>query len=203
MPETGAPENDGGDGDTGAGETGALESGAGGDAGACSIPPPGSAFTFHVHNSGTRDLGLGYGCGRDQPIVLVTPTGSLGIGSESANACGFTCEQDYMGNPQQGCSDCGPGVGAALPVGATVDIAWDRRVYVTHTADPQCVGGQTNVSCALAVAVAPSQTQQGTISLCTMSASSGGPPGGGNCAGNDPVTFTLDTTQSAGTIDVQ
>ena len=192
---------DGGGDDSGAGEGGAIEGGAG-DGGACSIPAPQSAFTFHVHNGGTRDLGLGYGCGQGQPIVLVTPAGSLGIGAESANSCGFTCEQDYQGKIQQGCSDCGPGVGAALPVGNTVDITWDRRVYVTHTADPLCVGGQTGVSCALAVAVAPTAAQQGTITLCTGGASSGG-PGSGNCGGDDPVMFTVDTTHSAATIEVK
>ena len=194
--------SDGGSVETGVPEGGVGEAGARDSSSACRVGQPGSPFTFHVHNAGTRPLGLGYGCGADQPITLATQSGQLGIGAESANTCGFTCEQDYMGNIQSGCSDCGPGVGAALPVGSTVDIAWDRRVYVMSSADPACVGGQQNLSCAEAMTVAPTAAQQGTITLCTMGSSSGG-PGNGNCYGDDPVNFTADTTGSAATLDVQ
>ncbi len=83
-----------------------------------------------------------------------------------------------------------------------MDISWGRLVYTTFTAPPQCVGGQSGVSCALAKAVAPSATQAGVLTVCTGGASSGG-PGGGYCSGSETVNFTVDTTQSEGTIAVQ
>ena len=190
-------------GDTGGG--GGPEGGgaAEGGAGACAIAPPGSAFTFHVHNGGASHLGLAYGCGGSLPILLSTPAGSLGIGPGPADGCEFTCTQQYAGPVQQGCSDCGPGVGADLPAGATVDIAWDHRVYVAHMAASECVGGQSGVSCALPEAVAASTTQAGTLTVCTGGASSGGPGGGGYCSGSEMVSFTVDTTQAEGTVQVQ
>jgi hypothetical protein len=97
-------------------------------------------------------------------------------------------------------SDCGPGLGAALDAGATIDFAWDRRIYTSHVADPQCVVGMTGITCGLPVAVAPTMQQQGTLTVCTGGASSG-PPGSG-CVGSVAVGFTLDTTQSEGTIEV-
>jgi hypothetical protein len=185
------------------GGTGSDSGGSGGEGGgSCYVDPPGTTFTFHVHNAGSRDLGLAYGCGGSSPITLSTPSGPLSIGPGAVNPCEFTCEGDYKGPVQNGCSDCGGGVGADLAAGTTADIGWDHRVYVAHTADPQCVGGQTGVGCALAEALAPSTAQQGTLVVCTGGASSGG-PGGGYCSGSESVSFTLDVTQSAGTIDVQ
>jgi hypothetical protein len=159
-------------------------------------------FTFHVHNGGANHLSLAYGCGGNLPILLSTPAGPLGIGPGPADGCELTCQQQYAGPVQQGCSDCGPGVGADLAAGTTVDIGWDHRVYVAHLAAPQCVGGQPGVSCALAEAVPPTATQTGTLTVCTGGASSGG-PGGGYCSGSEMVSFTLDTTQAQGTIEVQ
>ena len=198
-----ATANDAHAGDSSGGTNPIPEGGGSSEAGAnaCAIPAPGATFTFHVHNSGTSHLGLSYGCGGTLPIQLNTPGGPLGIGPGPADACEFTCQQQYMGPVQQGCSDCGPGVGADLAAGTTVDITWDCRVYVAHTASPECVGGQPGVSCALAETVAPSAMQMGTLSVCTGGASSGG-PGGGSCSGSEIVSFTLDTTQAQGTIEV-
>jgi hypothetical protein len=183
---------------------GGPEGGAGPDGGGtCVIPPAGSTFTFHVHNAGSGTMGLSYGCGGSIPITLVTPAGTLGIGPGPANGCEFTCESEYKGPVQAACSDCGPGVGAALPAGGTVDIAWDRRVYVAHTADPQCVGGQTGVSCALAQPVAPTSAQQGTLTVCTTSTNNGycGASSGGGSTKD--VAFTADTSQTETTVQVQ
>jgi hypothetical protein len=167
--------------------------------GACALDPAGATFTFHIHNAGSSHRWLYDGCGKNWPIVIDTPGGMLGIGPESANVCGFTCEQDYQGNPQQGCTDCGPGISVDLPAGATVDMPWDRRVYVMHSADPQCVGGLT-VSCALGVAVAPASMQAGTLTACTGGGASSGSSGW--CSTGEAVAFTLDTTKSEGTVEV-
>lgn len=181
--------------------TGIPEAGDSGT-GACSIDPAGSMYTFHVHNGGSADLGLAYGCGGTIPVVLTTPQGMLGIGPGPANGCEFSCQTEYTGPVQTACSDCGPGVGAALAAGSTVDIPWDRRVYTAHTADPSCVGGMSGVSCALPGAVAPTSTQAGVLTVCTGGASSGGSGGSGYCSGSMTVSFTVDTTQSEGTIEV-
>ncbi len=170
--------------------------------GACHIDPAGTMYTFHVHNGGSTDLGLAYGCGGTIPVLLTTPQGMLGIGPGPANGCEFTCQMEYTGPVQTACSDCGPGVGAALDAGATVDIPWDRRVYTAHTADPTCVEGQTDVSCALPLAMAPTSMQPGVLTVCTGGASSGGPGGSGYCSGSMLVPFTVDTTLSQGTIEV-
>jgi hypothetical protein len=167
------------------------------------VDPPGSAFTFHIHNGGLAQLGLAYGCGENQPIVLATPMGTLGIGPESATTCGFTCENDYKGGMQQACSDCGNGVGADLPAGSTVDIIWDRRLYSSHTADPKCVGGATGIACALAQAVAPSVAQKGTLTVCTSGDSSGPGGFGGSCGQSEKIEFTVDLTKGEGTIEVK
>ena len=110
--------------------------GTGGNAGLCALDPPGSTFTFHVHNGGTAMLRLAYGCGASLPIVLAAPQGMLGIGPGPADACEFTCDAVYAGKTGQSCSDCGPGTGASLAPGAVVDITWDRRVYTEHMVDP-------------------------------------------------------------------
>jgi hypothetical protein len=181
-------------------------SGTEGGGGACFIPPPGAMFTFHVHNIGSNALALSYGCGGTLPILLATPGGTLGIGPGPADACEITCASQYAGPVQEGCSDCGPGVGAALPADGTVDIAWDRRVYVAHVADPQCVGGMSGVSCALAEAVAATATQQGTIRYCSGSGcggSSSGASSSGGSAMSESASFTVDTTGTEATIAVQ
>ncbi|HEX3343990.1 MAG TPA: hypothetical protein VHS09_05425, partial [Polyangiaceae bacterium] len=95
--------------------------------------------------------------------------------------------------------------GAALAAGATVDLAWDRRVYVAHVADPQCVGGMSGVTCALAQSVAPTATQQGSISYCSGSVSGGscGASSSGGGGATESAMFTVDTTTNEATIDVQ
>jgi hypothetical protein len=195
---------DGGGGTDAAGGTDGSGGGNDGGGGACAIPPAGSTFTFHLHNGGATDMGLSYGCGGTIPVMVATPGGTLGIGPGPANGCEFTCESEYKGPVQTACSDCGPGVGAPIAAGGTVDIAWDRRVYVPHVADPQCVGGQTGVNCALAQAVAPTSAQQGTLTVCTASTNNGfcssSSSGGGT---TKDIPFTVDTTASEATIQVQ
>jgi hypothetical protein len=198
------------DASMGAGDASSSGDGSGGGTegggGACFIPPPGTMFTFHVHNVGSNALALSYGCGGTLPIMLATPGGTLGIGPGPADGCEITCASQYAGPVQEGCSDCGPGVGAALPAGGTVDIAWDRRVYVAHVADPTCVGGMAGVSCALAEAVAPTASQSGTISYCSGSGcggSSSGASSSGGGAMSESASFLVDTTAGEATIAVQ
>ncbi|HEY8042585.1 MAG TPA: hypothetical protein VIF15_22440 [Polyangiaceae bacterium] len=181
-----------------AGEAGGGDSGLeGGDAGGlCHLDPPGSLFTFHVHNGGSATLSLAYGCGGALPIVLPTSQGVLGIGPGPADTCEFTCEEVYAGTAGQSCSDCGPGYGAPLAPGATVDIAWDRRVYTEIHPDTQCVA--SGQPCAMGMAVPAAAAQKGTITVCT-----GTSLGSGYCSTSEDVPFTLDTTGSAGTIEVK
>jgi hypothetical protein len=171
----------------------------------CHVDPAGSTFTFHVHNTGTQMLSLTYGCGGTMPMVLNTPAGMLSIGPGAVNGCEFTCEMFYKGPVQQGCSDCGPGVGAILAPGSTVDIPWDRRVYEAHTADPSCVMGMTGVSCALAVSMAPTASQAGVLTVCgSVSPAALGNNAGGYCTSSTfTVNFMADTTKTEATIDVQ
>jgi hypothetical protein len=169
---------------------------------ACGIDSAGATFTFHVHNDGsTTDL-ISYGCGLDRPITLTTPEGALSIGPGQANSCEFTCQSVYQGDVQPGCTEC-QAVYATLDAGATLDILWDRRVYTEHLADPSCVGGMTDVYCALPIAVAPTNAQAGQLTVCSGDA---GPwwagAAGGHCSPITTVTFTLDTTGGDGTIEV-
>jgi hypothetical protein len=185
--------------------TGGAGMGGDGAGGAdCSVPSPGSTFTFHVHNAGTSPLHLDYGCGATLPIVLSTPEGNLSIGPGAVSSCEFTCESFYKNGVQQGCSDCGPGVGVEVAPGGTTDITWDRRVYEAFTAPVGCVDGQMDVMCAMAVGCAASKTQQGVLTACH---GTGDGVGGGNagsfCSGtNFDTSFTADTTAAETTIDV-
>jgi hypothetical protein len=188
---------------TGGGTGGGNGTGGGhgtGGSPSCHIDPPGAAFTFHVHNGGTKMLSLSYGCGGAIPIQLATPNGMESIGTEGANNCEVTCDVAYAGNAPTGWSDCGPGQGAALGPGTTVDIAWDHRVYGDHAIDPACVKGPINPgaapNCILGQAVPPAVAQQGSLAVCNSSMVAG------YCFG--PVTavsFTIDTTKSEGTIE--
>jgi hypothetical protein len=190
--------NPGGSG--GSGGSGGQGGSGGSSKGTCKVDPAGSTFVFHVKNT---PRSLSYGCGSVPSMVLSTPGGMQTITPFDLSFCGFTCEAVYA-NPGQnwGCSDCGPGYGADLPAGATVDVQWDRRAYEQQTADPQCAG-EMDISCALGIAVAPATMQAGVLTVCSQDAPSnaGGP---GYCTGPTiPVSFTVDTTQSEGTIEVQ
>jgi hypothetical protein len=144
-------------------------------------------------------LSLTYGCATTAPITLDTPGGMSSTQPYDVNTCGFTCEFFYGGNFQGGCSDCGPGYGANLAPGATVDVMWDRRVYAAHDADPQCVGGMTGIQCALGQALAPASAQAGTLAVCPQAQGTAGYCG----TSTYNVSFTVDTTQSQGTVEVQ
>jgi hypothetical protein len=169
----------------------------------CHVDPAGTTFTFHVHNAGTAMRALAYGCGGTIPLVLDTPAGKLSIGPGAVNSCEFTCEEQYKGPVQNGCSDCGPGMGAIVAPGATVDITWDRRVYEGHAADPSCVMGMANVGCALAVSVAPEKMQAGVLTVCSAPGPGLGTNPGGYCSATMDYSFTADTTTAATTIDIQ
>jgi hypothetical protein len=170
----------------------------GGGSSSCHLDPPGTPFTITVHNGGTKMLGLAEGCGLSYPIVLDTPEGMLGIGPGPADPCEFSCDRVYAGMAGVGCSDCGNGSHAPLPPGASVTITWDRRVYAGMKVPSACVNGPSSATCAFGHAVAPTSTQQGVLTACAD------PNAGGQCltASQMPVTFTLDTTKSSGTIEV-
>lgn len=171
-----------------------------GGAAACQLAPSPGMFTFHVHNGGSKTLRLAYGCGANLPIVLTTPMGMLSAGPGAVDTCEFTCEVVYGGQQDGACSDCGGGYGADLGPGMTADIKWDRRVYTAHMSPPQCTGGMAE-GCALGEPVASTTMQKGVLDVCTDTGTSGA----GYCASTSlmPVSFTIDTTQAAGTIEVQ
>jgi hypothetical protein len=171
----------------------------GGGPDTCKLDPPGETFTFHVHNGGTAMLRLTFGCSDALPIDIDTPDGALAIGAGSVNTCEVKCDSVYAGTPNPGCSDCGPGIGADLAPGMTVDIQWDRRVYVAHMADVECSGSEGGNDCALGQAVAPSATQKGVLTVCSEDMY-----GGGYCTSGmeSAVPFTIDTTKNEGTIEV-
>jgi hypothetical protein len=178
--------------------------GAGGGAGgadACKLEAPGAAFTFHVHNGGTKTLRLLYGCGNKIPIDLETPNGNLNIGP--LNLCEFTCDELYSPHPESNCGDCAGGVGAALAPGATVDLAWDHRVFSEIAADQACIVNflPKPDTCALGAVLTPSSAQKGVLTVCTDPLNNDA--GFCSSAGLTPVSFTIDTTKAEGTIEVQ
>jgi hypothetical protein len=146
---------------------------------------------------GTRTLSLDLGCGLALPIVIDTPAGMRPTGPGPEDVCEFTCDRVYAGMVQGGaCSDCGNGTSEALGPGTTADIHWDRRSYQETMTDPQCSSGSTQ-PCALGTSVAPLAAQTGVLTVCTN------PSPTGFCSTSDTVSFTIDTTQSEGTIEVQ
>jgi hypothetical protein len=176
----------------------------------CALDPTGT-FTFHVRNVGDQRLTWDLGCMKKLPITLHLPEGDLPIGPGSADYCELTCEQIYSGWFPGACTDCGPGYSGSAAPGASGDIAWDRRVYTRYTFDLACRvqdGAQISAgaTCAFGHAVAPSATQSGTITIC---------PGYdqlGTCyldtttaktVATRNIEFTVDTTGSEATIDVQ
>jgi hypothetical protein len=176
----------------------------GGGKGACLVDLPGRTFTFHVHNGGTRTLRLTYGCGAELPIRLDLQDGSAEIGSGD---CSLKCDDVYDGKGttvEPGCADCGPGMGETLAPGATVDITWDRRVYVAHSIDGTC-GDIAGTNCALPVVIPLLEAQTGVLRVCADSKTPediGGVPG--VCSGEEEmVNFTVSTLGDEATIEVQ
>jgi hypothetical protein len=70
----------------------------------------GKPFDFHVRNLGSSEIALRFGCSKDPPVEIDTPNGALGIGPESADDCGNTCQPVLDGVAPLSCSDCGPGI---------------------------------------------------------------------------------------------
>jgi hypothetical protein len=192
---------------------GGLGGAGGGDAGCtwCGVcltsppppaaAPPGDLFVFHVHNGGTRMLRLAYSCGDDFPITVATPQGMLPISpGDEGGICDITCASVYA-DPCEGCIDCGPGVGDQLPPGATVDVPWHRLAYLAYDLGPKAV------TCPLAQTATPSSAQAGVVWLCADGLDEPmeeGPGGPGFCAAaEEPASFTTDTTQAEGTVEVQ
>jgi hypothetical protein len=183
---------------TGSGGAGGTGGAGGGEA--CKLEAPGKAFTFHVHNGGAQTLRLAYGCGGKIPVTLETPSGAQAIGP--VNTCEFTCDALYSPHPSSNCGDCAGGSGAALPPGATVDLAWDQRVYTEHAANQACVGEflPRPDTCALGAILAPSSAQKGVLTACT--APLNGDDGFCPPAGESPFSFTVDTTKTEATIEI-
>src|SRR5262249_1890589 len=137
------------------------------------------------------------------PITLDTPSGPLGISPGPADLCEVNCDQIYAGAENNGCSDCGPGYGDSLAPGTTVDIPWDRRVYMEITADPKCSGHPSGNDCALG-ALAGAAVSTGTPTVCNDGL--GSPTGGsGYCStqAEQMVRFMFDPSKDDPTIDVQ
>ena len=188
---------------------------AGGDAGetsapSCAIDPPGT-FTFHVHNAGSATLAWNLGCMHSLPIVLHLPEGDLPTGPGAVDGCEFTCDLIYAGTATPGgCSDCGPGYSGSAAAGGSGDIIWDRRVYTRLAFEPACRASSSPVispqaTCALGHAVAPSATQSGTISVCpgTVYLGSCHDPATSQTIQPRTIDFTVDTTGTEATIEVQ
>lgn len=95
--------------------------------------------------------------------------------------------------------DCGIGHGADLAPGATVDLAWDRRVYQSYSVPPECSGHPDGNSCWLGLAVAASTTQTGEITIC---ANGGSSPQDGYCTNPETVPVSFDTSGDEATIEV-
>ena len=163
----------------------------------CAHDAPGAAFTFHIANTGNRMLHLFYGCMQTLPITLDTKNGPLAISPGPADFCEISCDFIFGGGMNNSCSDCGPGYGADLSPGSTVDIAWDRRVYMAYTVDPACSGHATGNNCALGVLI-DNSVKSGTLTVL----SGGGGTTGGPTTEID-VPFTFDPTADQTTIAVQ
>lgn len=164
----------------------------------CLLDPPGKAFTFVIRNVGTRMLHLTYGCGSNPPIALETADGTFGIGAESAEDCGTTCEYVYGGSPNVGCSDCGPGEGASLDPGETVTLVWDRRVRVPHLAPESCApAGVPQYERTCARPVLAESASKGTLRICTEGGFAG------MCSTSELRPFSFDPTLDSVTIEVE
>jgi hypothetical protein len=168
------------------------------DAGACvQQVPAGATFTFHVRNDGTETRYMSFGCGGNPPIALETAQGSRGIGPESVYFCGYTCDPVFAGQSvPNGCTDCGPGVSKQLPPGATVDIAWDRRLWQQATISAACSGLPQQSICALGVAVAATMVN-GAVTYC------GTQPPTLSCQDPRTAAFVADLSLDAVEVSIQ
>lgn len=179
----------------GAGGSGAGGQGGGGGSVDCSLPLAGAPFQFQLHNVGTRELSLTYGCGETLPITIDTTDGPRGIGAGSGDSCEVPCEDVYGGDGNFGCSDCGPGSGAPFLPGDTALIDWDRRVYVSHEAPAACGGQEGGNHCGLGVPVG--EATSGTLTICLGADSQGA------CSdGKEELAFVLDLSLSSVVVDV-
>lgn len=167
----------------------------------CTLAPPGKPFQFVIRNVGVRNLTFALGCGTNLPFVIDTDAGPFGIGAANAEGCGYRCEWIYEGQPNRGCSDCGPGVSEPLPPGGTVTFDWDRRVRVPHVAKPHCAGfvaaQEYEYSCALPVDAGDAST--GELYVCSAPGSFGG-----SCDAEEEVrSFSFDPDLDSVTIDIE
>jgi hypothetical protein len=162
----------------------------------CALDAPGATFTFHIHNAGAADLSLTYGCGHTLPITL----DGNPISEGPVDACEVDCATVAKGIPNNGCSDCGPGVGAALAPGAVADITWDRRIFEAYRVDAYCSGlpYDEKASCAMGVTFGASSAKA-VVTVCKD------PQAGGYCLSQDESTISteVDLTGAEATIDVQ
>lgn len=111
----------------------------------CEVFPPGAPFTFKIHNVGERHLRLAFGCGKAIPIEVNGDPISAG----QVDSCELDCASVTPETPAPGCSDCGPGVGALLEPGATVEIPWNRLSYAERAYVPSCSGNPFVQTCGL------------------------------------------------------
>ncbi|HEY7374122.1 MAG TPA: hypothetical protein VIF57_18315, partial [Polyangia bacterium] len=168
------------------------------DAGACvQRVPAGATFTFHLRNDGTETRYMSFGCGGNPPIALEAAQGKGGIGPESVYFCGYTCDPVFAGQSvPSGCTDCGPGVSKELPPGATVDVAWDRRLWQQVTIPAACSGLPQPSTCALGVAVAATMVN-GTVTYC------GSAPPTLSCLDPRTADFVADLSLDAVDVSIQ
>jgi hypothetical protein len=161
------------------------------------LVPAGATFTFHVRNDATESRYMFFGCGRNPPIALETTDGMHGIGPESAFSCGYTCDPVFAGQSVPvGCSDCGPGVSMTLVPGATVDIAWDRRLWTQVTIPAACSGLAQDSVCALGDTVQP-MAVNGAATYC------GAPFQTLSCATPLTASFVADLSLDAADVSLQ
>lgn len=142
----------------------------------CGPLPEGTPFVFRVHNTGSRELRLAYGCGEYFPIVI----GGLNVGKELGDPCGVTCDEVSVDTPNPGCAGCGSGMGVPLPPGSSVEIPWDHHLYLPAHVPFGCKGipaSDPTGACALGVdyaTVLGTSSASVTIMVCNDQT---GPPG--------------------------
>jgi hypothetical protein len=181
--------------------------GQGGSAGGedqCLHDAPGKAFKFHIHNQGTRKLSLAFGCGSFPVFTADTAKGKVALAPDPGGqvADGFTCDAIFDGGSSQGAyGDCGPGYGADLSPGLTVDLTWDRRSYDRFNVPAECSGHPMNNDCFLGTAISSSKMQTGDLDICADGVDGNG-FGVGYCSKTETVKVTFDTTGDEATIEV-
>jgi hypothetical protein len=129
-----------------------------------------AAFHFHIVNRSSFPINFNFGCGGHPPIDLDTAEGPLGIGSESADVCGNDCQEVLDGIEPTSCTDCGPSLTQLVEPGATMDIEWDRRVWMRHVVSPSCSGLPKQHACALGLAIGEPSIR-GRLTHCEVGSS--------------------------------